>query len=164
MEKVNQINPVGKVIESEKIDEFVESMKGLWDATHEDPKWYQLWKKVNLVPATIFIMNCLDDLIAYADEFKSASGADKKATVLFATTKIYDYIVDKLLPMPVRPFAKSIKGYILGVLISASIDWIVSKYREGEWAKKDKEFLNTHWTKLHVQMFGVPLGGHRPKF
>lgn len=162
--EVSNPNPIGNIIESEKIDNFVESMKKLWDSTHPMPKWYEFWKKINLVPATIFILNCLDDLISYADEFRNATGADKKATVIFATTKIYDYIVNQILPIWARPFAGSIKSYIISVLISSSIDWIVSKYREAEWAKKDKAVLDVHWTKLHFQMFGVPLGGHRPKF
>ena len=49
---------------------------------------------------------------------------------------LYDYIVREALPIWMRPFAGKIKEYVINVLVSASIDWIVSKYREGIW--KDK--------------------------
>ena len=151
-------NPVGKVIPSDLIDQFIESMKALWDSTQEKSKSWQLWKKVNFIKITNFLLNCLDDLIAYVDTMAFASGADKKATVLNAVSKLYDYIVREALPMWLVPFANVIRDYIIQVLISAAIDWIVQKYREGDWRKKDKGQIESQWIKLHVKFFGIPLG------
>jgi len=67
-------NPVGKVIPSDLIDQFIESMKALWDSTQEKSKSWQLWKKVNFIKITNFLLNCLDDLIAYVDTMAFASG------------------------------------------------------------------------------------------
>ena len=157
-------HPVGQVIENEHIDNFVDSMKALWDASNTKPAWWDAFRRINLSPVTNFLLNCLDDLISYADSLNTASGADKKATVLFAIGRIYDYIVNGVLPVWARPFAGVIREYVISILVSAAIDWIVEKYKDGQWNKKDKNFIEVHWTKLHVQMFGVPLGGHRPKF
>lgn len=162
MEVKESANPVGRVIENENIDKFIESMKKLWDSNKQQSDWWKPWKKINFTPATDFLLKCLDDLIAYVDQLAFASGADKKATVLNAIEKIYDYIVREALPIWLVPFAGVVRAYIIGILISTAIDWIVEKYRNGDWRKKHKETIEAQWTKLHVQLFGVPLGGHRP--
>jgi hypothetical protein len=150
-------NPVGKIIPSDSIDQFIESMKYLWDSTQQKSQSWQLWKKVNFIKITNFLLNCLDDLIAYVDTLSFASGADKKATVLDAVSRIYDYIVREALPVWLVPFANVIRDYVIQVLISAAIDWIVQKYRDGHWRKKDKDQIESQWIKLHIKLFGVPL-------
>jgi hypothetical protein len=164
MDVKDTANPVGQIIDNEHIDMFVDSMKALWDQTKQKSEWWKPWKQVNFTPITDFLIKCLDDLIAYVDTMTFASGADKKATVLAAVGRIYDYIVREALPIWMVPFAGTVRAYILYVLISTAIDWIVEKYRNGDWRKKNKPTIEAQWIKLHVQMFGVPLGGHRPKF
>lgn len=164
MEVKESANPVGIVIKSEHIDNFIESMKKLWDTTKQKSEWYKPWQKVNFTPITDFLLKCLDDLIAYVDTLMFASGADKKATVLNAIGNIYDHIVREAFPLWMMPFSGVIRTYIISILISTAIDWIVEKYRKGDWRKKNKETIEAQWIKLHVQMFGVPLGGHRPKY
>lgn len=160
MQVKESANPVGCVIENEQIDKFVESMKKLWDSTKQQSEWWKPWKKINFSPITDFLLKCLDDLIAYVDQIAFANGADKKATVLNAIGKIYDYIVKEALPIWLIPFAGVVRAYVISVVISTAIDWIVEKYRNGDWRKKNKETIEIQWTKLHVKLFGVPLGIH----
>jgi len=127
--------PIGKVIENEQIDKFVDSMKSLWDVSNTKPTWWNAFVKIDLSPVTNFLLKCLDYLIYYADGLSTASGADKKATVLFSIGKIYDYIVGGVLPVWARPFSVVIRGYIINILISTAIDWIVEKYKKGQWSQ-----------------------------
>ena len=151
-------NPVGTVFNNEFIEKFIQSMKLLWDKNKKKTEWWKPWEKVNLVPVTHFLINCLDDLIAYVDQIPTISGADKKATVLFAIGQIYDYIAKETFPIWLIPFSGSVRAYIIYVLISLAIDWIVQKYRDGYWKSPNKETIEAKWIKLHVQLCGIPLG------
>jgi hypothetical protein len=64
------------------------------------------------------------------------NGPDKKATVLAAIDHLYDFVGREAVPVLLRPFASKIKNYIIYTLVAASIDWIVNKYRHGEWRDK----------------------------
>ncbi len=163
MEIKETSNPVGEVVKTEHLNGFIESMKALWDATKTTTSWWKLWKRVSLTPVTTFLLKCLDDLIAYVDQTVDTSGADKKATVMWAVGSIYDYIIKEALPIWLKPFASSVRNYIINVLISASIDWIVEKYRHGSWRPKTAVELEAKWFDLRMELYGVP-GGHRPKF
>lgn len=163
MEIKAEVNPVGSVLKHAGIQTFIEAMCGLWDQTKAVAPWWKFWNKgVSLVPVTNFLLKCLDDLIAYVDDVVEANGADKKATVLWAVGQIYDYIVKEAMPLWAKPFASSIRNYIINTLISSAIDWIVDKYRNGEWRKKPADEVTAQWVELHAQLFGVP-GDHRPK-
>jgi hypothetical protein len=78
-----------------------------------------------------------------------------------AISKVYDFVVREGLPIWLSPFASRIKGLIMEEVISPAIDWIVSKYREGNWVPTPAAELAAQW-EVKAQMFGVP-GGHRPK-
>lgn len=101
---------------------------------------------------TEFLMNCLDGLITYLVNF-DLSGKDKKTVVLHVMNDLYDYVVASTLPFWIRPFGRLIKDFVVNVLISYAIDWIVSKYKDGSWNKPSPEKVMNLW--------GVP-GGHRP--
>lgn len=154
-------NPVGDVLENEQIENFIKTMKSLWDESKPQYSWTDAFRKINLSCVTNFLLKCLDDLIAYADGLPNASGPDKKATVLFAVAELYDYIIINQIPIWAKPFAGVIRNYIIYVLIATAIDWIVEKYRNGQWKKMEKSMIDVHWTKLHIQMCGIPLGGSR---
>lgn len=156
-------NPIGKALENEQIENFIESMKALWDRSKPDRSWSDLFKKIDVALVTNFLLKCLDDLIAFADGLPQATGPDKKATVILAVSQIYDHIIVGALPIWAKPFAGVIRAYVINILIATTIDWIVEKYRSGYWNKMEKSMIEAHWTKLHIQTFGVPLGGHRPK-
>ena len=71
------------------------------------------------------------------------SGPDKKATVLNAVDRLYDYTVKEAMPIWMRPFAAPIKHYIVYVLVSSAIDWMVLKYQSGSWKPSlEVEFLS----------------------
>lgn len=162
MEIKTDTNPVGEVKQSAVIDQFIESMKALWESTRTKPAWWKFWQRMSPVPVTNFLLKCLDDLIAYVDQIVDTSGADKKATVLNAIGKIYDYIAIEALPLWAKPFSTAIRSYIIDTMISSAIDYIVEKYRHGSWRPKPVEEIQAQWVQLHAQLFGVP-GGHRPK-
>lgn len=138
-------NPIGTPVENYYINIFVESMKVVWDTTKKKTRWWKFWEKVKLTTVTNFLLNCLDDLIAYVDQMENVCGADKKATVLFAIGKIYDYVIKEAMPIAMWPFANVIRSYIIDTLISNSIDWIVAKYRDGNFKSKSPEQLETKW-------------------
>jgi hypothetical protein len=129
-------------------------MKALWDSTKEKVSWWEIWKQAKISTATKFLLKCLDDLIGYVDQIVDTSGPDKKATVLLAIAQIYDYIIKEAMPIWLKPFASVVRTYIINSLISAAIDWIVEKYRHGDWRKKSAEEIEAQWVQLHFQMFG----------
>jgi hypothetical protein len=147
-------NPVGKAVDNVYVSKFVESMKALWDSTKEKVSWWKIWRKAKISTATKFLLKCLDDLIAYVDQIVDTSGPDKKATVLLAITQIYDYIIKEAMPVWLKPVASTVRGYIINSLISAAIDWIVEKYRHGDWRQTPAEEIEAQWVQLHFQMFG----------
>jgi len=154
-------NPVGAVIADEGIDNFITVMSSVWDSEKEDVPWYKPWKRISFTRVTDFLMKSLDDLIAYVDDYVDANGADKKATVLDAISRLYDYVVVEAMPIFLKPFAGSIKNYIINDLISTAIDWIVDKYRNGEWRKKDSAELKALWAAEVAALSAVP-GGMLP--
>ena len=85
-------------------------------------------------------------------------GADKKATVLVAVEKLYDYVIREAMPIWLKPFSGLIKKHIIFGLLSPAIDWIVQKYREGDWRKPSQEEVVAQWT-VKAQSFGIPFGG-----
>ncbi|RDJ35507.1 MAG: hypothetical protein DWQ19_11870 [Crenarchaeota archaeon] len=135
MDIISALNadPVGEVKKTEQVEGFVEELKRKWDEVKD-----ALGDKgrVSLVYVTKFLLGTLDGLIVFVDALLSAEkGEDKKATVIAAVVVLYDYIVAQAIPFWLKPFANSIKYFIIYTVISVAIDWIVSKYREGAWSK-----------------------------
>ncbi len=133
-------NPVGTAQEIDTIEEYINSLAQLWDTLKQGQvsKWWEFWKKLGttkLVEVTNFLIKALDDLIALVDD-KLSDGADKKATVMDAISRLYDYIIAGALPIWMKPFSGTIKDYVINGLVSSAIDWIVNKYKNGEWRKK----------------------------
>ena len=92
------------------------------------------WKssKLGLVAVTNFLLVALDNLVNYIDD-KLESGPDKKATVLASVEKLYDHVIKEAMPIWLKPLSPSIKNLIINVVLSSSIDFIVDKYRNGNW-------------------------------
>lgn len=120
-------NPVGKPQFVESVETLLETYKRLWDETKSRRS---ARVKFDGSKVTNFLMKALDDFIVAVDA-SSILGEDKKATVLYATDRLYDYIVREAMPIWLAPFAGFVKQYIIYILVSNAIDWIVSKYREG---------------------------------
>lgn len=118
-------NPIGNPQVVEAVEVILESYMRTWDKTKS--KWN--WLKFDSSKITNFLMKALDDFIVAVDS-SGLLGEDKKATVLSATDRLYEYIVREAMPIWLMPFAGVVKKYIIYVLISNAIDWIVSKYKE----------------------------------
>ena len=155
-------NPIGTPIQDEAIENFITVMASIWKEETEDIPWYKPWKRISFTKVTDFLMKSLDDLIAYVDDYIDANGADKKATVLDAISRLYDIVVQEAMPVFLRPFSASIKNYIINDLIATAIDWIVDKYRNGEWRKKDSAEIREMWVVKAQMISGVP-GGVLPE-
>ena len=135
----SESDPIGSVHYLEEFEEKIFSLEQKWDQeVKNNPKVFSKFgfiKKVNLNIVTNFILECLDDLVISIDKLLE-NGPDKKATVLNAIDKIYEYVLKEGMPIWLRPFAAPLKHYIIYILISNSIDWMVSKYKKKEWIKK----------------------------
>lgn len=161
MEIKETVHPVGDIVKDDNLEKFIEAMVAVWDENKVVPHWWQFWKKVNFHKIANFLINCLDDLISYFIAH-NIPGADKKATVLHVLGRVYDVIIVGVMPLYLKPFSLAIRSFILNVVVSSAIDWIVDKYAKGEWRPKPEEQVVAQWVQLHAQIFGVP-GDHRPK-
>ena len=129
-------DPVGKPQVVESVEALLESYMRMWDETK---KRRSAWVRFDSSRVTNFLMKALDDFIVAVDS-SSILGEDKKATVLDATDRLYEYIVREAMPIWMMPFAGVVKQYIIYVLVSSAIDWIVSKYKEGWSSRKFKSW------------------------
>ena len=134
----DEANPVGEVMQIEAIDLYIQELIKEWDSSKETIPWYKVWYNISMGRVTNFLMNAIDDLICYVDDVVD-NNADKKATVLDAIEKLYDYVIKEAMPIWMRPFAGGIKSYVIHALISNAIDWMVDKYRNGAWRMKNEE-------------------------
>ena len=120
-------NPIGKHQVVESVEGLLSLYMRLWD---ESKIRKSAWARFDSSKITNFLMRALDDFIVAVDS-SNILGEDKKATVLFATERLYDYIIREAMPIWMVPFAGAVKNYIIYVLVSSAIDWIVSKYKDG---------------------------------
>lgn len=120
-------DPVGKPQVIESVEALLDLYMRLWDKSKEKKS---IWGRFDSSRVTNFLMRALDDFIVAVDS-SEILGKDKKATVLLAVDRLYDYVVREALPIWLVPFSGVVKQYIVYVLISNAIDWIVSKYRDG---------------------------------
>ena len=136
-------NPVG--VAYNVLDNEIVALEHQWDVESQGVKkfvWYKPstwfnWDEFSLVGAVSFILNSLDHFIKLIEQFNDLSGADKKATVLNAVAKLYDYIAKEALPIWLKPFSAKIKHFLVYVAISYLIDFMVGKYNDGLWRDKD---------------------------
>lgn len=145
-------NPVGKVVESPQITEYVSAMRNIWNEIKPIVPWWQFWRRISLMPLVSFLLSCLDALIYIAEHTLVNGGPDKKATVMDAIGKIFDYAIVGLLPIWLRPFSGQIRSFIINVIVVTAIDWMISKYNSGNWNVQPPTV---------AQVFGSP-GWHRP--
>lgn len=146
MALTDEANPVGTAVKDTAISNYVSIMSAEWDKANEVIPWWKIWKKKGFTRVTKFLLGAIDELIMYVDQL-NLSGPDKKATVLAAIAILYDYVIREAIPLWARPFAGKIKEYIIYTVISTSIDWIVKKYRDGVWTKKDSTQTAALWSK-----------------
>ena len=123
-------NPVGEPHRIEDVENKVQFYCRLWDSRKSPGS---MWlPKASVSTVTNFLLMALDDFVMVVST-AVISGPDKKATVLDAIGRIYDYTMAEALPIWLVPFAGVLRQYIIYVLISNAIDWMVAKYRNGSW-------------------------------
>lgn len=128
-------NEVGEARQVERVESAVAMLKAVW-ASQSQKKSIRI-SASGLSRVTNFLLFSLDMLVKVVDE-AVLTGPDKKATVLDAVERLYDFTIREALPIWLIPVAGPIKAYIVRVLVSNAIDWVVAKYRDGSW-KFDKE-------------------------
>lgn len=120
-------NPVGVAQNIPEIEKKIINYAIAWD--EQSKKWRS---KIDFSKITNFLLLAMDDFIVILGE-KMIPGADKKATVLDAVDKLYEYVIKEAMPIWMKPFAKPIKHFIIYILVSSAIDWVVMKYNQGSW-------------------------------
>ena len=136
--EVKEGNPVGDVHWVDAIDDKVHELYEKWLTEYPEMPWYKkwfTWIKPSIYRVTMFLIDSLDELIHTVDDIIE-NGPDKKATVLAAIDHLYDIVGREAVPFLLRPFATKIKNFIVYTLVAVAIDWIVDKYRNGEWRDK----------------------------
>ena len=126
MDIKTNLNPVGVVQEVAGFSDMVERLKTNWVVVKAQ------FGKVNWSVGVQFLSKCLDQLVCYLVD-QNLAGADKKATVLDAFSKIFDTVVADLFPIWLKPFSSTIKNFVVNVALSHVIDFVVEKYKNGSW-------------------------------
>lgn len=115
----------------EKINVYLEYALNKWNTLYSN----KLSDKLFLSNATAFLLNCLDESINLVEECIS-NGVDKKSTVLLIMTYLFDKIISNSMPIYLKPFNILIKKFVINILLSILIDFIVNKYNNGSWKNK----------------------------
>jgi len=114
-------------------------------AKEKAPRWWEFWKRIpstRFHQVTQFILKSLDGLINFVEPMIPA-GEDKKAVVLAATAKLFDFAVREIMPIWLRPFLPAIKAFIMNFVVSNAIDFLVGKYNQGAMGEIGEENDNT---------------------
>lgn len=109
----------------EALQNQIDEVMRLWEESKKK-------SKATWTTAVAYILEACDYFVRSIEPLVH-SGPDKKATVLDGLGKVYDLIVPALLPFFLKPFNSKIRSFVLNVLASLIIDFIVSKYNNGYW-------------------------------
>jgi len=132
-------NPIGTVHDIDELEVKLVKYEKIWDRVKPQKSWYP---KVDFSKITSFLLFALDEFISTLNNV-AIPGPDKKATVLNAIERLYEYTVREVLPIWLMPFAGVIKNYLIYTLASTAIDWIVSKYRDAWMNNKNSSSVET---------------------
>lgn len=118
-----------------QLDAQLDQLKAKWDSQNPTaaPSWWRM-NRERLVRGTQFIIDSLDRTILFIEDLVPA-GSDKKAAVTLIAARLFDYIVVAALPIWLKPFAPAIRGVVINIVVSNTIDFIVKKYNQGIWKK-----------------------------
>ena len=129
---------IGSAHDLPEITEYIHTLTLEWDKIRGPISSWKFWQKTKngTYKAAKFLIQSIDGLVLLVDDLIDF-GPDKKATVLDALNKLYEYVVSEAIPFWMRPFAGKIKNYVIYTVASSTIDWIVTKYKDGSWKKVD---------------------------
>lgn len=142
MKKQLSSDEVQKVIS--KLEINLKDLKTRWDQENPKSNWWIIPRNY-LLRSTIFIFGSLDELITFV-EGEIPDGSDKKEAVMAVVGKLFDYIVIQAFPFWLRPFSKTIKDIVIGIIVSKLIDFIVAKYNAGYWNMQEAPNGTTNQT------------------
>jgi len=131
-------NPVGNPQQVNALELKVNELLNVWKSENPVKKGFfnVLFNvKVSFNKVTAFLINSLDEFVQLVDT-ELGDGADKKATVMVYVEKLYDEIVTLSLPFFLKPFSLPIKRFVIMVIVSGAIDFVVAKYRDGSWRNR----------------------------
>ena len=137
-------NTVGEARQVDKVESAVAVLKAVW-ASRSQKRSIRI-SASGLSRVTNFLLFSLDMLVKVVDE-TVLTGPDKKATVLDAVGRLYDFAIREALPIWLVPVAGPIRAYVIHVLVSNAIDWVVAKYRDGSWRtqKENNKSAKAGW-------------------
>lgn len=110
---------------------YAESTKRLWEALQNVKTGFTV-SKADLITASKFLLTALDEAVKYAQENMTV-GAEKKVFVLTVIGRLYDSTIGPLLPYWLYPFSSYLKNFVVNILLSQLIDYVVGKYKSGDW-------------------------------
>ncbi len=133
-------SPLGTAYKVDEIEKYTQEAIATWNNSVEEVKtgWFGWFgkRKADFTKATNYLLGCLDLLINTVEN-KIKEGVNKKATVVYAMENIYDNIIRPALPIYLIPFAPAVKYIIIYVVVSTMIDFMVKKYKDGEWNNEE---------------------------
>jgi hypothetical protein len=113
----------------QKVNRFIKGIENKWKKRSPD----------TLSDIGSFTLEALDDSINFAENYFK-SGKEKKDIVIYIMSVILDNLILKSLPAYVLPFEKIVRIFLIKIVFSVSIDFIVRKYNQSSWVWKGKEF------------------------
>ena len=124
--KESFLNKIAEVIQKWKNVPKNESIMGFFSG------------KINLKDSASFLIKSLDELINHVEKLiGDGNGGTKKEMVLKAISIIFDYVAKEAMPFFLKPFSNQIKYFIINIIISNIIDFIVGKYNILGWIGKE---------------------------
>lgn len=119
--------------------DILNQIKQIWMEKSKDAptSWFKLSVKY-LILASGFLVNVTDVLVNHMQTF-DMPGVEKKTQVLSMLSEIFDFVSASAIPAVYKPFTSLLKTFVINCLLSAIIDFIVKKYKNGSWSSKNEE-------------------------
>ena len=118
-------------IDLKPIEQFLEGEVQRWRAEHLNTGgWAILSGKVPLRDVLSFMIESTDEFVVMVGSMLGSSG-DVKTIVMDLVTKLYDNVIEGVLPIWLKPFSGTIKFLIINVVLSNLIDYLIAQYKSG---------------------------------
>lgn len=115
-----------------QLNAVLADLKARWDQENViQPVWWSI-HRTNLVKITMFLLNCLDELVQFVETF-IPDGTDKKTAVIMVISKLFDYVLVKAAPIWLKPFVWVLRYILIDIVANNLIDFLVAKYNQGSW-------------------------------
>lgn len=109
------------------IQKYIDFRKQTWSDSTTKSSWWKFWQSQKVILMTKFLIETVDELVPYFNQFLEMEGVAKKALVMLAMGQLYDYLAAQCLPVWLKPVSIMLRTLVLEQVISPLIDWAVSK-------------------------------------